>query len=46
MKGATNIPQFVALLEKPALVWLMCRPEDATESMVNKFAAFLKRAIF
>jgi 6-phosphogluconate dehydrogenase len=43
MKGATNIPQFVALLEKPRVVWLMVPSGDATESMVNKFAAVFEK---
>jgi 6-phosphogluconate dehydrogenase len=43
MKGATNISQFIALLEKPRVVWLMVPSGDATESMVNKFAAAFER---
>jgi len=39
MKGATNIPQFVQLLNKPRVAWLMVPSGDATESMVNKIAA-------
>jgi 6-phosphogluconate dehydrogenase len=39
MKGATAFPEFVALLQKPRVVWLMVPSGDATESMVNKFAA-------
>src|SRR5579862_5318453 len=39
MKGATSIPQFVALLKKPRVAWLMVPAGDATESMVNKLAA-------
>src|ERR1019366_2930490 len=39
MKGATNIPQFVQLLQKPRVAWLMVPSGDATESMVNKLAA-------
>ncbi|HZL56902.1 MAG TPA: decarboxylating 6-phosphogluconate dehydrogenase [Bryobacteraceae bacterium] len=43
MKGATNIPQFVGLLSKPRVVWLMVPSGDATESMVNKMAAVFER---
>jgi 6-phosphogluconate dehydrogenase len=39
MKGATNIPQFVSLLQKPRVAWLMVPAGDATESMVDKLAA-------
>jgi len=38
MKGATTIPQFISLLQKPRVVWLMVPSGDATESMVNKLA--------
>jgi len=39
MTGSTDIEQFVAMLQKPRVVWLMVPSGDATESMVNKFAA-------
>lgn len=39
IKGATNIPEFIALLQKPRVVWLMVPSGDATESMVNKISA-------
>src|ERR1700741_5650849 len=39
MKGATSIQQFVGLLTKPRVAWLMVPAGDATESMVNKLAA-------
>ena len=42
MKGATDLPAFVALLQKPRVVWLMVPAGDATESMVNKFAALFE----
>ena len=38
MKGATSIPQFVSLLQKPRVAWLMVPSGEATESMVNKLA--------
>ena len=39
MTGSTDIVQFVGMLQKPRVVWLMVPSGDATESMVNKFAA-------
>jgi 6-phosphogluconate dehydrogenase len=42
MKGATDLPAFVALLQKPRVVWLMVPAGDPTESMVNKFAALFE----
>ncbi len=36
--GATNIPDFIALLEKPRVVWLMVPSGEATETMVNKIS--------
>ena len=38
MKGATGITQFVSLLQKPRVVWLMVPAGEPTESMVDKFA--------
>jgi 6-phosphogluconate dehydrogenase len=42
MKGATDLPTFVGLLQKPRVVWLMVPAGDPTESMVNKFAALFE----
>ncbi len=36
--GATSIPEFVGMLQKPRVVWLMVPSGEATESMVNKIA--------
>ena len=38
MKGATSIPQFLSLLQKPRVAWLMVPSGDATQSMVDKLA--------
>jgi 6-phosphogluconate dehydrogenase len=38
MKGATGATQFVSLLEKPRLVWLMVPAGDPTESIVEKLS--------
>ncbi len=42
MKGATTLEGFVALLEKPRVVWLMVPSGDATETMVNKLGAIFE----
>jgi len=39
IQGATTIPEFIALLKTPRVVWLMVPSGDATESMVNAIAA-------
>jgi 6-phosphogluconate dehydrogenase len=38
IKGATNIADFIAQLEKPRAVWLMVPSGEATESMVAKIS--------
>jgi len=38
IKGATDLPGFIALLNKPRVVWLMVPSGDATESMVNQIS--------
>jgi len=42
MKGATELPAFVAQLTKPRVAWLMVPAGDPTESMVNKLAALFE----
>jgi len=42
MKGSTDLPGFVALLQKPRVAWLMVPAGDPTESMVNKLAALFE----
>lgn len=42
MKGATELPAFVAKLTKPRVAWLMVPAGDPTESMVNKLAALFE----
>jgi 6-phosphogluconate dehydrogenase len=38
MKGASEVSQFAALLNKPRVAWLMVPSGEATESMVNRLA--------
>jgi 6-phosphogluconate dehydrogenase len=38
MKGATGVTQFVSLLQKPRVVWLMVPAGEPTESMVEKLS--------
>jgi 6-phosphogluconate dehydrogenase len=42
MKGATDLPGFAALLQKPRVAWLMVPAGEATESMVNKLGALFE----
>ncbi|MDP9171534.1 MAG: decarboxylating 6-phosphogluconate dehydrogenase [Acidobacteriota bacterium] len=42
MKGDSTLPGFVALLEKPRVVWLMVPSGEATESMVEKLAGMFE----
>jgi 6-phosphogluconate dehydrogenase len=38
MKGATELKEFNALLDKPRAAWLMVPSGEATETMVNKLS--------
>jgi 6-phosphogluconate dehydrogenase len=42
MKGATSLEHFLAMLDKPRVVWLMVPAGDATQSMVDKLGALLE----
>jgi 6-phosphogluconate dehydrogenase len=41
-KGAMELPKFIALLEKPRVVWMMVPAGEATESTVNRLASLME----
>jgi 6-phosphogluconate dehydrogenase len=41
-KGAMELPKFIALLEKPRVVWMMVPAGEATENTVNRLASLME----